>query len=124
MSAPPDVSDDANELKTAASNREREQVVLRLYVAGNLPRSQRAISNVQQLCQQHLSGRFDLEIIDIYQQPAVASSAQLIAAPTLIKTLPPPSRRLMGDLSQTDKVMLALDIEPAGSSLSHPQKLP
>ena len=86
---------------------------LRLVVAGSTPRSRRAIENLQRLCREHLSGRVDLEIIDIYQQPELAEKYQVIAAPTLVKLLPVPVRRIIGDLSQQDRVLRGLQIPPS-----------
>jgi circadian clock protein KaiB len=83
---------------------------LRLYVTGTSPRSSQAIANIRALCEQHLPGRYDLEVIDIYQQPALAAREQIIAAPTLIKSSPAPTRRMIGDLSNPDKILLGLNI--------------
>lgn len=87
--------------------------MLRLYVTGMTARSTRAVENVRAICEQHLQGRYDLEVIDIYQQPTLARGEQIIAAPTLIKKLPLPLRRVIGDLSSTEKVLLGLDLRPA-----------
>lgn len=91
-----------------ASENERYQ--LRLYVTGTSPRSSQAIANIRALCEAHLSGRYDLEVIDIYQQPGLAAREQIIAAPTLIKSFPAPSRRMIGDLSNPDKILVGLNI--------------
>ena len=85
---------------------------LRLYVTGMTPRSQRAIENIKAISEEHLAGRYDLEIIDIYQHPTLADGDQIIAAPTLIKVLPAPLRRLVGDLSNTERILLGLDLRP------------
>ena len=77
------------------------------------PRSTRAVENVRTICEEHLHGRYDLEVIDIYQQPTLAKGEQIIAAPTLVKKLPLPLRRVIGDLSNTDRVLLGLDLRPA-----------
>lgn len=90
-----------------------EMYVLRLFVTGMTPRSQRAIENIRTLCQQHLEGRFELEVIDIYQQPALAKGEQIICAPTLIKKLPLPLRRIIGDLSCAGRVLVALGLKQA-----------
>jgi len=87
-----------------------EQYVLRLYVAGMTPRAARAIENVRAVCDEHLDGRFDLEVVDIYQQPVLAKGEQIIAAPTLIKTLPLPLRRIIGDMSDRDRLLLGLSL--------------
>ena len=84
--------------------------VLRLYVTGMTPRSTQALAAIRSLCDQHLAGRYDLEVIDIYQHPQRAVDDQVVAAPTLVKSLPAPLRRLVGDLSDTDRVMSALDL--------------
>jgi circadian clock protein KaiB len=84
--------------------------VLRLYVAGSTPRSVRAIANLKSLCEKHLKGRFALEVIDIYLEPTLTNGDQIIAAPTLIKRLPPPLRRFVGDLSDMDRVLVGLDL--------------
>lgn len=84
--------------------------VLRLYVTGMTPRSQRAIQNIKVICEEHLRGRYELEIIDVYQQPVLAKGDQILAAPTLIKRLPLPLRRFIGDMSQREKILLGLDL--------------
>lgn len=87
-----------------------EKYVLRLYVAGNSLRSMRAISILKKICEKYLAGRYEIEIIDIYQQPEVLEKDHVFAVPTLIKELPPPLQKLIGDLSNIDKVIIALDI--------------
>ncbi len=84
--------------------------VLRLYVSGLTPNSQRAIENVRKICTEHLEGRYQLEVIDIYQQPIFAREGQIVAAPTLVKELPPPLRKFIGDMSKTERILLGLDI--------------
>jgi len=84
--------------------------VLRLYLTGMTPRSTQALATIRTLCDEHLAGRYDLEVIDIYQHPERAVADQVIAAPTLVKQLPAPLRRLIGDLSDTDRVMIGLDL--------------
>ena len=86
--------------------------VLRLYVTGQTPNSLRAIENIKSICEKHLSGRYDLEVIDIYQRPSLAAGERIIAAPTLVKSLPAPIRRFVGDLSDTEKVLFGLDLIP------------
>jgi circadian clock protein KaiB len=90
-----------------------DHYVLRLYVTGMTSRSTRAVENVRRVCEEHLKGRYDLVVVDIYQQPELAKAEQIVAAPTLIKKLPMPVRRVIGDLSSTDKVLLGLDIQRA-----------
>lgn len=84
--------------------------VLRLFVTGSTPRSAAAIANIRSLCERHLEGRYDLEVVDIYQQPGQAVGAQIIAAPTLIKQQPSPLKRIVGDLSNPGRVMVCLDL--------------
>jgi len=86
--------------------------VLRLYVSGMTPRSRAAIDNIQKLCQEHLAGRYDLQIIDIYQQPELAKDQQIIAAPTLVKKLPLPLRKVVGDMADAGRVMMVLGVVP------------
>ncbi len=101
----------------ALADQSHVRYILNLYVAGMRPRSQRAIDNIRRLCDEHLPGRYELRIIDIYQQPALAESAQIRAAPTLVKKLPLPLRKLIGDMSDEGRVMIALGIEvPAKSA--------
>jgi circadian clock protein KaiB len=99
-------------LVAAAKNADTRQYVLRLYVAGITPRSQEAIRNIKAICEEHLVGRYDLQIVDIYQQPVLAKGEQIIAAPTLIKKLPLPLRRLIGGMADKDKVLVGLDLRP------------
>lgn len=99
--------------RPAAQPRPPERYVLRLYVTGTTARSTRAIANVRRICEEHLKNRYDLEVIDIYQQPMLAKGDQIIAAPTLVKRLPAPLRKLIGDMSDKDRVLLGLDVRPA-----------
>jgi circadian clock protein KaiB len=91
--------------------KEVEKYLLRLYVTGQTRRSLRSIDNLKRLCEKHLKGRFILEVVDIYQQPALASEGQIIAAPTVIKLMPLPLRRLVGDFSDQHRVVLGLDLK-------------
>ncbi len=84
--------------------------ILRLYVAGTTPRSLRAILDARAFCESHLADRYELEVIDIYQQPAQARDEQIIAVPTLVRSLPPPLRRLVGDLSDVERVLTGLEL--------------
>lgn len=84
---------------------------LQLYVTGSSPRSLKAISNLKKVCEEHLPGDYHLEVIDIYKNPTVARDEQIVAAPTLIKRLPAPLRRFVGDLSNTQKLLAGLDIQ-------------
>lgn len=90
---------------------EEPEYVLRLFVAGESRKSRRAIENIQQICHQNLSDRYELEVIDILQEPGKADEEDIVAVPTLVRKLPPPLRKLVGDLSRTDKVLVGLDLE-------------
>lgn len=85
--------------------------VLQLFVAGMMPLSMRAIENVKKICEEHLKGHYELEVIDLYQQPHLARGEQIIAVPTLIRKLPLPSRRIIGDMSKTERVLAGLDLQ-------------
>ncbi|ACM21909.1 circadian clock KaiB domain protein [Geotalea daltonii FRC-32] len=98
------------DFELAVEKTKKGKYILRLYVTGTTPNSQRAIENVRKICEEHLNGRYELEIIDIYQQPIYAREGQIVAAPTLVKELPPPLRKFIGDMSQTDKILLGLDV--------------
>jgi len=100
------------EARLEAAGAGDETYVLRLYVTGQTPRSLRAIENIKRICEEHLSGRYSLEVIDIYQRPSLAAGERVIAAPTLVKSLPAPIRRFVGDLSDTEKVLFGLDLIP------------
>jgi circadian clock protein KaiB len=90
--------------------------VLRLYVAGSTPRSSRAITNLKAICETHLRDRYDLTVVDLYEQQERAQEDLIVVAPTLVRRLPLPVRRMMGDLSQTDHVLAALDLLPTRHS--------
>jgi circadian clock protein KaiB len=90
----------------------KEQYHLRLYVAGSTPRSLRAVANIKKICEEHLQGRYDLEVVDIYQQPTLAKGEQIIAAPTLIKKLPLPLRKFIGDMADQERILVGLDLKP------------
>jgi circadian clock protein KaiB len=85
---------------------------LRLYVAGQTPRSVAAIANLKKICEQHLPGRYEIEVIDLMKDPALAQRHQIVAIPTLIRQLPEPLKRIIGDLSNLEKVLVGLDIRP------------
>ena len=103
------------DFEAAAAAYEKARYVLRLYVTGTTPHSKRAIINIRKICEEHLHGRYDLEVIDIAQNSTLAEGEQIIAAPTLIKKLPLPLRRFIGDMSHTDKILRELDLREAGT---------
>ena len=109
------MTDEAEYASTAAfeqalESKTEETYVLRLYIAGATPKSMRAVSQIKQVCDRYLYGRYELEVIDLYQQPTLAEGEQIIAAPTLIKKLPLPLRRIIGDMSQTERLLVGLDL--------------
>ena len=109
--------------EAAAANLDHARYVLRLYVTGTTRNSERAIVNIRRICEEHLRGRYDLEVVDISEHPTLAQGEQIIAAPTLIKKLPLPLRRFIGDMSQTERILLGLDLrnatDPGACAESH-----
>jgi circadian clock protein KaiB len=105
-------SDALSQFERAAESASADKYVLQLFVSGITPRSSQAIANIKRICEEYLHGRYDLEIIDIYQQPKLAKGAQIVAVPTLIKQLPEPLRRLIGDMSDENRVLLGLNLTP------------
>jgi circadian clock protein KaiB len=108
--SPAPVAEESLDLEAAARVQVGATYVLRLYVAGLTPRSTAAIRSVKEVCERHLQGRYELEIVDIYQQPTLAKGEQIVAAPTLIKQLPLPLRRLIGDMADEQRVLVGLDL--------------
>jgi circadian clock protein KaiB len=106
-----------------SSKKDKHIYRLQLYVTGQTPRSLASVRNLRHVCEEYLTGNFQLDVIDIYQQPQMASEAQIIAAPTLVKQLPLPLRRLVGDLSNERRVLMALDLKfhepPPPGSVNH-----
>lgn len=99
---------------------EAEDYVLRLFVTGSTPRSVRAIENIRAICNEQLPGHYDLEIIDIYQHPDQAKPEQIVVSPTLIKSLPLPVRRVIGDLSNQERVLAGIDVVPRAAGYQEP----
>jgi len=108
----PKAKSTAADFEQSAAKSDKRRYELRLYVAGMTQRSARAIANLKEICEEYLKGQYVLEVIDIYQQPVLAKGEQIIAVPTLIKKLPPPLRRLIGDLSDRERVLIGLDLKP------------
>lgn len=106
-------ADSRADFEAAVQAAAEARYVLRLYVTGTTPHSTRAVVNIRKICEEHLQGRYELEVIDISQHPTLAEGEQIIAAPTLIKKLPLPLRRFIGDMSQTDRILLGLDLRDA-----------
>jgi len=94
----------------APNSAKQSRYVLRLYTAGQTPKSVLAITNIKRICEEELQGQYDLQVIDLYQQPHLAEGEQIIALPTLVKKLPPPLRRIIGDMSNTERVLVGLDL--------------
>ena len=105
------VSDSTEAFERSLVSSQEKHHVLRLYITGMTSQSVRAIANVKKICEEHLQGRYELEVIDLYQQPQLAQGEQIIAAPTLIKKLPLPLRRIIGDMSKTERVLVGLDLK-------------
>jgi len=103
-------ADTTEQFEKAVSRLGQGKYVLCLYVAGMTPNSARAISNLKKICEEYLAGQYDLDVIDVYRKPTLAKGEQIIAAPTLIKKLPLPMRKLIGDMSDKGKVLIGLDI--------------
>jgi len=104
--------DTVRQVEKKARELKKEKYILKLYVTGMTPRSMKAITNIKEICEEHLKDRYELEIVDIFQQPVLAKGEQIIAAPTLIKKLPFPLRRFIGDMSDQEKILIGLDLCP------------
>jgi len=116
MNKPAVPSNDLAAFETAVTAAQpTAHYVLRLYVTGTTPHSTRAIVNIRKICEQHLQGRYVLEVVDISRRPTLAEGEQIIAAPTLIKQLPLPLRRFIGDMSQTERILLGLDLRTSAA---------
>jgi len=101
-------------MEAAAEAQANAHYLLKLYITRTTPSSTKALFNIRKICEEHLQGRYDLEVIDISQHPKLAEGEQIIAAPTLIKKLPLPLRRFIGDMSQTERILLGLDLRRVG----------
>lgn len=112
------MANDADQRSVEIESPEAGAYSLRLYVAGQTPKSLAAIANLKAICEDHLSGRYSIEVIDLTVTPQLAAGDQIVALPTLVRTLPPPLKRVIGDLSNTEKVLVGLDIRPRLASTS------
>ncbi len=99
-------------LEMSAGVPEESVYSLRLYVAGQTPKSLAAIANLRRICEDHLAGRYSVEVVDLLVTPQLASGDQIVAVPTLVRRLPPPLKRIIGNLSDTEKVLVGLDLRP------------
>jgi len=111
MTEKPKVKNATGEFELTMLRSTGEKYILRLYITGTSPQSTKAIINIKKICEEYLKGKYELEVIDLYQNPGLASSEQIIAAPTLIKKLPLPLRRIIGDMSNSEKVIIGLDLK-------------
>jgi circadian clock protein KaiB len=115
--------DDTKAFEAAlASDPDAKHYRLRLFVSGTTPRSGRAIQNIRQLCEERLHGHYDLEVIDIYQHPEQIKPEEIVVTPTLVKKLPLPFRKIIGDLSDKEKVLVGLDLVPRDDSRKPPEQ--
>jgi circadian clock protein KaiB len=92
---------------------DEKEYKLRLYVAGQTPKSLQAFANLKKICEEHLQGRYHIEVVDLLENPQLAKGDQILAIPTLVRKLPPPLRKIIGDLSDTERVLVGLDLVPA-----------
>jgi circadian clock protein KaiB len=113
--APPKTTAAKKATSRSATLKQPEKCLLRLYVAGTTQQSTRAILNIQQICEEHLEGAYQLEVIDIYQRPQLAKDEQIVAVPTLVKKLPEPLRRVIGSFSDSERVLVGLDLRTNGT---------
>jgi circadian clock protein KaiB len=106
-----EIKDSSAAFEEALARIGESKYVLHLYVAGMSPKSMQAINNIKAICEEYLPGRYRLDVIDIYQQPVFAKDGQIVAAPTLIKELPPPLRKLIGSMADVEKVLVGMDLK-------------
>ncbi len=102
----------APDTKTGREPKRAKQWDLRLYVAGPTPKCLTAFANLKKICEEHLAGRYDIEIVDLLERPQLAKGDQILAVPTLVRKLPEPVRKIIGDLSNTERVLVGLDLRP------------
>ncbi len=98
--------------RAASSKRSEETYILRLYVAGQTPRCVTAFANLKKICEEHLAGQYRIEVVDLLENPKLAEGDQILAIPTLVRKLPEPVRKIIGDLSNTERVLVGLDLQP------------
>ena len=104
-----DMDEEGMEMEYEADNKEW---ILRLYVAGQTPKSRTAFANLKKICEEHLAGKYRIEVIDLLENPQLAKGDQIFALPTLVRRLPPPVKKIIGDLSNTERVLVGMDIRP------------
>ena len=98
--------------KASATKAKSDTFILRLYVAGQTPKSLTAFANLKKICEEHLAGRYKIEVVDLLEDPKLARGDQILAIPTLVRKLPVPVRKIIGDLSNTERVLIGLDLLP------------
>jgi circadian clock protein KaiB len=108
-----EVTEESRSATAPATDKPGESQVLRLYIAGSTPRSIAAFNNLKKICEEHLAGRYRIEVIDLVQNPQLAAGDQILAVPTLVRRLPEPVRKIIGDLSNAERVLVGLDVRPA-----------
>jgi len=99
--------------KSAVKKNGSDYFILRLYIAGQTPNSVTAISNLKKICEEKLKGKYRIEVVDLLEKPQLAKGDQIIAIPTLVRRLPPPVKKIIGNLSKTERVIVGLDLQPA-----------
>ena len=99
-------------MKVKPTKPKSDIFLLRLYVAGQTPKSMTAFANLKNICEEHLAGRYEIEVVDLLKNPTLASGDQILAIPTLVRKLPEPVRKIIGDLSNTERVLIGLDLLP------------
>ena len=123
MSSERKIIDSTADFERAIAESKTAEYVLRLYIAGSTPASTRAIENIKNICEKNLKGHYELEVIDLYQQPDKAKDEQIIVSPTLLKKLPLPLRRIVGDLSDSDRVLVGLNLQKKQSDTKNSGEL-
>jgi len=99
-------------MKLKPNKLKPDPILLRLYVAGQTPKSMTAFANLKNICEEHLAGRYQIEVVDLLKNPTLARGDQILAIPTLVRKLPEPVRKIIGDLSNTERVLIGLDLLP------------
>ena len=100
--------------KAQGAKKRDERWDLRLYVAGQTPKSLTAFANLKKICEEHLAGKYEIEVIDLLKNPKLAKGDQILTIPTLVRKLPQPLKKIIGDLSNTERVLIGLDLKPRG----------
>ena len=103
-------NDSFESFEKAMQDAQKKKYILKLYISGNTAKSARAILNLKKVCSEYLENQYELEVIDIYQQPSLAIKDQILATPTLVKSLPLPLRKIIGDLTKTERILVGLDL--------------